>query len=47
MAAPTIEEKRRHKKRSATEMEVDHEGPESVEKAKKKKKAKGKVEGDS
>jgi ribosomal RNA assembly protein len=48
-AAPTVEEKRRHKKRSAMELEVDHEEPEGVEKAKKKKKVKGKpeVEGDS
>lgn len=48
-AAPTVEEKRRHKKRSAMELEVDHEGAEGVEKAKKKKKVKGKreVESDS
>jgi ribosomal RNA assembly protein len=44
-AAPTVEEKRRHKKRSAMELEMDDEEPESIEKAKKKKKAK-KVEGD-
>ena len=45
--APTVEEKRRHKKRSAMETEMDDEEPEGDEKAKKKKKAKRKVEGDS
>ena len=39
-AAPTVEEKRRHKKRSAIELELDHEEPEGAEKAKKKKKVK-------
>jgi len=46
-AAPTVEEKRRHKKRSAMELEMDHEEHEGVEKAKEKKKSKRKVEGDS
>ncbi|PPQ81092.1 LOW QUALITY PROTEIN: hypothetical protein CVT25_014555 [Psilocybe cyanescens] len=41
-AAPTVEEKRRHKKRAAMEMEMDDEEPEGIEKSKKKKKKKEK-----
>ncbi|KAF8171846.1 hypothetical protein BJ912DRAFT_860403 [Pholiota molesta] len=47
-AEPTVEEKRRHKKRAAMEMEVDGEEQEGAEKKKKKKsKKKDKAEEDS
>uniref|UniRef100_A0A8H8CLL1 KRR1 small subunit processome component n=1 Tax=Psilocybe cubensis TaxID=181762 RepID=A0A8H8CLL1_PSICU len=39
---PTVEEKRRHKKRAAMEMEMDDEEPEGIEKSKKRKKRKEK-----
>ncbi|KAF8164851.1 hypothetical protein B0H34DRAFT_686911 [Crassisporium funariophilum] len=43
-AAPTVEEKRRHRKRTALELEMDGEEPEGVEKSKKKKKRREKKE---
>jgi len=41
-AAPTVDEKRRHRKRSAMDLEMDDEEPGGVEKPKKKKKTKRK-----
>ncbi|KAF4616152.1 hypothetical protein D9613_011448 [Agrocybe pediades] len=48
-AAPTVEEKRKHKKRSAAELEaeMDAEEPEGIEKSKKKKKKRKATEEDS
>ena len=37
-AEQTVEEKKRHRKRTAMELEVDAEEPDGVEKTKKKKK---------
>jgi ribosomal RNA assembly protein len=44
-AEQTVEEKKRHRKRTAVEVEMDAEEPDGVEKTKKKKKKRHEKEG--